>query len=172
MTTTALLAEKMCRNCKVTKDISEFHPCRRNLDGLQSWCRECLNESKRRYAQANRDEVRRQCNAWRARNLDKARARESEYRTSPRGRIVARATQQRRRARFTDTPADQMLTSKQWALVVKQSKGRCYWCGCKCKPTMDHVIPISKGGLHVAANIVVSCFACNRKKSNKIWTLL
>ena len=39
------------------------------------------------------------------------------------------------------------------------------------KPTMGHVIPVSKGGLHVAENVVGACDRCNKKKHDKIVTL-
>ena len=38
-----------------------------------------------------------------------------------------------------------------------QHKNRCYYCGKRRKLTLDHVIPLSKGGLHVKENIVPAC---------------
>jgi hypothetical protein len=34
--------------------------------------------------------------------------------------------------------------------------------------TVDHVIPLSKGGLNSIDNLALACFHCNRKKSDKI----
>ena len=34
--------------------------------------------------------------------------------------------------------------------------------------TYDHVVPISKGGMHNWSNVVASCGPCNNKKGNKI----
>lgn len=34
--------------------------------------------------------------------------------------------------------------------------------------TMDHVIPLSRGGDHSIDNIVPSCFSCNASKGNKL----
>lgn len=45
--------------------------------------------------------------------------------------------------------------------------GRCYYCGRRVPPkelTMDHVIPISRGGLSVKENLVPACKECNNKK--------
>ncbi|KJR43451.1 HNH endonuclease [Candidatus Magnetoovum chiemensis] len=51
----------------------------------------------------------------------------------------------------------------------KLQKGVCYYC-LNCFPsnelTMDHVIPISKGGMSVKNNLVVSCKQCNNKKKH------
>lgn len=34
-------------------------------------------------------------------------------------------------------------------------------------PTLDHVVPRSKGGGHALRNLVVSCFPCNRTKGDR-----
>jgi 5-methylcytosine-specific restriction protein A len=49
----------------------------------------------------------------------------------------------------------------------KRSKGVCYFCGASVPPrelTMDHVIPIIRGGKSVKSNVVPACKSCNIKK--------
>jgi 5-methylcytosine-specific restriction endonuclease McrA len=49
----------------------------------------------------------------------------------------------------------------------KISYGICYYCGRKFSPselTMDHKIPLSKGGNSDKENIVTACKECNNKK--------
>ena len=53
----------------------------------------------------------------------------------------------------------------------KQQVGRgvCYHCGLKFTKdllTMDHVMPLSRGGRSTKKNIVVSCKQCNSHKKN------
>jgi 5-methylcytosine-specific restriction endonuclease McrA len=52
----------------------------------------------------------------------------------------------------------------------KQHKNfTCYYCGEKFsvkRMTVDHVIPISRGGLNEPSNWCHSCFHCNSRKSN------
>ncbi len=45
----------------------------------------------------------------------------------------------------------------------------CQYCGRKCKknPTIDHIIPKSRGGFHSWENSVTACIRCNQKKGNK-----
>jgi 5-methylcytosine-specific restriction endonuclease McrA len=50
---------------------------------------------------------------------------------------------------------------------VKRSVGVCHYCGGRFDIeylTMDHVIPLSKGGMSVRENIVIACKDCNSKK--------
>jgi 5-methylcytosine-specific restriction enzyme A len=49
----------------------------------------------------------------------------------------------------------------------KKSAGICHYCGGKFSPgdlTMDHVIPLSRGGSSDKMNIVPACKECNNKK--------
>lgn len=55
--------------------------------------------------------------------------------------------------------------------VLKKSKSRCSHCGKildRTTMTMDHYIPISKGGSNDLSNIIPLCHDCNQEKSNKI----
>jgi 5-methylcytosine-specific restriction endonuclease McrA len=55
----------------------------------------------------------------------------------------------------------------------KVERGICYYCGRRVSPeelTMDHRIPLSKGGLSTKENIVPACKDCNiKKKSLSPW---
>lgn len=60
----------------------------------------------------------------------------------------------------------------------------CHWCGCEIHwtprakvaltlLTIDHVIPVSRGGAHAPDNLVAACYSCNASKGNKLvdeWT--
>ncbi len=49
----------------------------------------------------------------------------------------------------------------------KIAAGTCYYCGRTCKPdelTMDHKIPLSRGGTSEKINIVAACRECNSRK--------
>lgn len=47
------------------------------------------------------------------------------------------------------------------------AKGICHYCGKKFKPselTMDHVVPVARGGHSVRGNVVPCCKECNNRK--------
>jgi 5-methylcytosine-specific restriction endonuclease McrA len=49
----------------------------------------------------------------------------------------------------------------------KTGKGLCAYCGQKFLPrelTMDHVVPVARGGRSVRGNLLPSCKACNNRK--------
>lgn len=49
----------------------------------------------------------------------------------------------------------------------KLEEGVCHYCGKKFPKedlTMDHIVPVARGGKSVKGNVVVCCFACNQSK--------
>jgi len=44
----------------------------------------------------------------------------------------------------------------------------CIYCGSKESLELDHVVPLSGGGVHAESNLVVACRSCNASKYNKI----
>ena len=49
----------------------------------------------------------------------------------------------------------------------KVSKGMCYYCGRHVDPrelTMDHIVPLIRGGKSTKGNLVSACKDCNNKK--------
>lgn len=60
----------------------------------------------------------------------------------------------------------QKLKKSQWWLT-QLNRGVCHYCGNRFEPkrlTMDHVVPIARGGTSAPGNVVPACLACNREK--------
>ena len=51
------------------------------------------------------------------------------------------------------------------------SRGTCYYCGRRFSPnelTMDHIIPMIRGGRSTKNNIATACKDCNNKKKHML----
>ena len=49
--------------------------------------------------------------------------------------------------------------------------GQCYYCGKPFPPdslTMDHMVPLIRGGKSTKGNVVTACKECNNKKKNML----
>lgn len=57
--------------------------------------------------------------------------------------------------------------------ILRKSDGVCAHCGCQVVVgdnfTVEHVVPISKGGTNDLVNIVALCRTCNVTKGDGIW---
>jgi len=63
--------------------------------------------------------------------------------------------------------ARELRQSRWWQ--NKLAEGRCYYCGRtlpKSDLTMDHVVPLTRGGKSVKGNLAVCCKECNTRKKN------
>ncbi len=62
------------------------------------------------------------------------------------------------------------LRASQW-WKRKKSTGVCYYCKEKIKPselTMDHIIPLIRGGRSTKGNLVPCCKSCNNRKKHQL----
>lgn len=50
--------------------------------------------------------------------------------------------------------------------VLKRDRRRCAYCGGHAR-TVDHVLPVSRGGPSSWLNVVAACSACNGRKGNR-----
>ena len=58
------------------------------------------------------------------------------------------------------------LRASQW-WKRRLAKGRCHYCGQSVAPddlTMDHIVPVARGGRSTRGNVVPACRPCNTRK--------
>ncbi|MCG8473773.1 MAG: HNH endonuclease [Desulfobacterales bacterium] len=61
--------------------------------------------------------------------------------------------------------ARELRQSQWWKRRI--AKGVCHWCEKAFKPselTMDHVVPVARGGRSTKGNVVPCCKSCNTQK--------
>ena len=51
--------------------------------------------------------------------------------------------------------------------VLRRDKHTCQYCGSTRQLTLDHVIPVSKGGKNSCDNVVTACETCNNRKGDR-----
>lgn len=77
------------------------------------------------------------------------------------------AIYQKRKATLLGLPPElNTLTSLDILEVL--SAGKCFYCDKLGKMTIDHYIPLSKGGINTRGNIVAACSTCQSQKFNKM----
>ena len=116
--------------------------------------------------------------AWYAANAEERRAYQRAYMASnPEARATNRRLvaewYKRNPARTRDKHARRRaregagrVTQEEWDALLVREGGYCAYCGTESeKLTMDHVVPLSRGGAHSIENILPACKSCNSRKS-------
>jgi 5-methylcytosine-specific restriction endonuclease McrA len=139
--------------------------------------RRVISEKAREYRKNNKDKIRRNQRKWEMANPDRVREATRKY---------AEADPQRRRdiaKRWRENNWDKKLADQRKRRGMKYKKShapydfkaicaqfgnRCLACGrSDVKLTVDHVLPISRGGADAPDNVQPLCQSCNSSKGVK-----
>lgn len=188
------VATKRCSKCGKDKPLAEFRPRKSSRDGLHGWCNPCYRDyysgAMRRWRDANRKRSRQNDRRWRERNpvlakeiLDRYDAknpnRKRDYMRKRRATDpeAVRATYNRWRARNREQEIERCHRRRvaiesadpaTVAMVAQLLTEPCAYCGATENITIDHVVPLSRGGKHEADNLAPACYPCNCSKNSKL----
>lgn len=97
---------------------------------------------------------------WHFKNIEKSKEFKRNYEKSPKGKIVCQRRVETRRRREKELIAT--LTPEEFKEIKRFYMNRPAGCH------VDHIIPISKGGLHVLSNLQYLSAEENRAKSDSL----
>jgi 5-methylcytosine-specific restriction endonuclease McrA len=172
--------------CQRVKDYQKANPDRvrqqlkayreENAEYIREWKqkhylanKEKILAGQREYYVANADRIKKRVRAYVAANKEVVLKRKRAwYAAHPNH---SRISWHKRRALIKGNGGTFTRAERQ-AIEIAQG-GHCAYCGRLEKLTIDHIIPISQGGRHEAANICLACAYCNNSKNNRTpeqWT--
>jgi 5-methylcytosine-specific restriction endonuclease McrA len=131
-------------------------------DGLHSQCRSCRLVVSRLWKERNRQHCLDYAKEWGDHHPE--RKQENVRRWKKENPIRNRIHSSLYRHRKNQAG---VLTDAMWAEVVAVYGKRCLRCGSRCKLTIDHVVPLTKGGKNTQANVQPLCHKCNCSKGTK-----
>lgn len=147
----ALLSQgfKECFLCDKILPLSDFRPTIRGHGSVAAYCRSCGGKKCPSHREKGRVRMRLWCRdneAWRRQH--------SEYMTRRRQLIVA--------------TSDGTVTASVVRSIYETEA--CAYCHKTVPPderTMEHRLPLSRGGRHTLANVTMACLCCNCSKQDR-----
>jgi 5-methylcytosine-specific restriction endonuclease McrA len=179
-------AHKRCCACEQDKSSEAFSADRSAPDGLASRCRECLSTYRRERRAKNPEHHRAQRRAyyqrdpskerargnerqreWRAANPEAHRASVKAWRDANPDEAKRQAKEKQDRRRAAGEPSSGPRREAERLLILERDDGVCGICGQDVDPfdfTLDHIVPIARGGAHVMSNLQLAHALCNSHK--------
>lgn len=156
---------KTCSTCKKDKPSSQYSVCSKVKSGLNARCKSCEQIRHKKDYQDNKDYIKNRERLYRVENY-KLRLdieRKSRYKNKEKIRPTKNARQRIR---------NKILAEKKYLILDKELRkiynSPCFKCGSTENQSLDHIIPISRGGNHSVGNIMTLCFTCNASKNAKL----
>ena len=146
----------------------------KNPDLWKNWCkrwraenREKTNANNRASYERNKKQRNATAKKWRDNNKERMSELQRMWRKTPKWRAHMRSQNYRYRQKYGHLRDKMNLSLKQWTQLMEDYDWKCVQCG-HWDRTVDHIIPISKGGTSERSNLQVLCNKCNWIKSDKI----
>ncbi len=156
---------KYCRSCHSVKDLAGFTSFTRTRLGYYNKCNKCRQVVVRNW-RAKDIEHHRQHHAEWSRNWRKIQ-KEKDPIAYKFKIFMYRQRRRERKLRNGDCQTEYIKIDLAKDLF-KQCNGVCLCCGSADKLSIDHIVPVSKGGLTVIDNLQILCTSCNCSKRDKI----
>ena len=155
---------KTCTKCKILKSTLDFGAEKRTKTGLQSACKACQNDrGKKRYSQI-KEHAKSMAKEYRQNNYTKRIEIERKSRLKNKEKYRTFRSQRQSYRNY-------ILNEKRFLILPKELRkiysSECFKCGSKDSQSLDHIIPLSKGGRHSIGNIMTLCISCNASKGSK-----
>jgi 5-methylcytosine-specific restriction endonuclease McrA len=148
----------------------ELHPERRKRkDPLYIACyTKCNRKKKHEYYIKNRATIIASHSIWSRNNRAKCARNQRAYLASnPQARARHAEVEARRRAQKLNGREIEVFSHLE---IAQRDNWRCHMCGRKVTQrtwSIDHLIPLSKGGNHTRRNVALAHFKCNASRGNR-----
>ena len=156
---------KICTKCKIEKPLEAFG---RRGKGTKSWCKQCYSNNFKAYwpayRDANRETIVERVTRYKANHPEWEKDRKNGSRI--RNIDTHRTKTRRYRARKEGITGNH--TGQDILKMYKDQAGRCNNPYCRVEMlgaySVDHVIPVSRGGSNNPDNLQLMCTPCNSSK--------
>jgi 5-methylcytosine-specific restriction endonuclease McrA len=152
---------KVCKKCNQEKPDALFALSNKTKSGLSSRCRSCESTRYKEFYAKQKDRILNTNREYRENNYERRLEieRTSRAKNKEKHRPAKNARQSIRNRTLAQTPY--LILDKELRRIYNSP---CFMCGCKENQSLDHVIPISRGGSHSVGNIMTLCRNCNASK--------
>lgn len=158
---------KICTNCSLEKELTDFYKNKAQKDGYQNYCKLCMNKANNKWQRNNRETSKKYIDNWRNNNKEHVKKVARNWRQENKSTVASLRAKRR---------ASELVRTPKWTNLEKI---KAYYDVCSffnevnghTKYHVDHIIPLQGklvSGLHVENNLQVVSAKENLSKGNRI----
>ena len=168
---------KVCLNDDCNKPAHTAGRCKRHYDqNRYPKVKERKVIQNREYRKANKEKTDIYYKKWREKNKEKILLNERKNYAAKKEKYDSYRAEWRKqnRLKWNSYRRSRDIRKKQNGIFLildkefkKLNNELCFYCGSNNKLTIDHIIPVVRGGRHSIGNLLIACKSCNSKKGSK-----
>ena len=159
---------KVCGKCKEIKFFDRFSKCKSRNDGLQQYCKACVNAYSMTYREANKERLAERDKIYSEANKEKRAEYKKAYRKDNKEKILeykARRRAMKHKAipkflRNCEVEKKRIRDTYKLRQLVSEATG--------IEHHVDHMWPLAKGGPHWSGNLQIITATENLSKNDKL----
>lgn len=185
---------KQCSKCGQAQPLENFYFRKSSKDGYHQQCKKCLLKQVSNNYFANSELAKNRSKKWRKDNSEHKKNVDKNWREKNKDYVLLKNAEWRKdnkeqhrqnainwsknnpdKCKESNAKRRQNKTTNgTYAISVKELKklysSPCIYCQSTKQISLDHVVPVSRGGSHGIGNIVPACKSCNSSKGSKTIT--
>jgi 5-methylcytosine-specific restriction endonuclease McrA len=189
-----MIASKVCTKCNVDTPLENMGRASRSKDGYNIYCKPCIRQQSQQKRDANPELNKAWQAAYRDshRNQERSRGLARYYSQKDRllelnhirrqrdydhVRAIEKASYERNKDRrrpvknAKQSIRNRLIGKSEFVVLEKELKriylSKCVSCGTHDRMSIDHIIPLARGGRHSIGNLQPMCTPCNSSKQDK-----
>lgn len=166
---------KICKSCHKELSLDNFHNDKKRKDKKTFYCKFCMAARSKDWYQKNKSQILIKQKTKKAKEPERYKAYNYTYyrKNKEKATKAIKDWQERNKLKTRSYTAKRRSLSLENNFQISESDLQklisqpCFYCQTEPSNSIDHIIPLIRGGRHAIGNLIGACRPCNSSKQSK-----